>query len=91
MKLNILTSKLSIAIVAFCLGQVALLFQIAAYGHVYSFCYVGIYIGLWGAMSTAIIEWEKAKPNHPDIPKYKKIGSLTILFGSPFIVLPLIV
>ncbi len=91
MKLNLLTSNLSIAIAALCIGDFALIFQFVIKGIEYSFWYVGIYIGLWGAMSTAIITWEQAKPDHPDIPKYKKIGSLTILFGGPFIVLLLIV
>ncbi|MDE0084437.1 MAG: hypothetical protein OXU23_01895 [Candidatus Poribacteria bacterium] len=91
MKLNILTSKLSIAIAALCIGDFSLIFQFVIKGFEFSFWYIGIYIGLWGGMSAAMIEWEKAKPDHPDIPKYKRIGNLTILFGFPFIVLLLIV
>lgn len=91
MKLNILTPNLKIAVAALCLGDFAFIFQFILNGFEYSFWYVGIYIGLWGAISTAMIVWEKAKPNHPDIPKYKRIGNLTILFGFPFIVLLLIV
>ena len=91
MKLNLLTSNLKFAVAALCIGDFAFIFQFVIKGFEYSFWYVGIYIGLWGGMSTAMIVWEKAKPDHPDIPKYKKIGSLTILFGSPFIVLPFIV
>ena len=90
MKINILTSHLGIAIAALCIGDFALIFQVAFYGSEYSFWYVGIHIGLWGAMSAAIITWERAKPDHPDIQKYKTIGSLTTLFGIPLIVLFLV-
>ena len=87
MKMNILTSHLSIAIAALCIGGVALVFQLAFYGFELSFCFVGIHIGLWGSMSASMITWKQAKPDDPDIQKYQTIGSLTLLFGTSIIVL----
>ncbi len=90
MKLNLLTSNLSIAFTALCIGDFSFVLWII-HNKWADFWYIGLYIGGWGALSTAMIVWEKATPNHPDIPKYKRIGNLTILFTFPFIVLLLIV
>ena len=84
-KIYIMTSNMNIAIAALCLGDVAFILQLVLYGFGSSFLYFWLCIGCWGGTSAVLIELEKAKPHHPDLPKYKTIGNLTFLLSIPLL------
>ena len=90
MKLNILTSKLYLALIGICIGDIAIILQFALYGLKFSFFFLGIYLSLWGAMSVGIIIWEKATPDHPGIPKWKTIGNISLIITFLFIMLSIL-